>query len=100
MRAGVWEYTCNCTFAAALEHACLYVCLRLCFYTNVGLSPALTAHHRAPVERYCISASLGLSLRSSERLDPAGSGLGPENREAGERIGTEEEVKQELRSKG
>lgn len=79
------------------------MCLRLCFflYECVCFLPALTGHHGAPAEHCCISASLGLSLRSSERPDPAGNGLGPENRKNGERVGMEEEVKQDsvLRSK-
>lgn len=53
------------------------------------------ARHGAPAEHCCISASLGLSLRSSKRPDPAGSGLGTENRKNGERKGREEEVKQD-----
>lgn len=72
---------------------CAYVCvfIREC----VCFLPALTAHHGAPAEHCCISASLGLSLRSSKRPDPAGNGLGPENRKNGERMGIEEEVKQD-----
>lgn len=61
-------------------------------YECVCFLPALTAHHGAPAEHCCISASLGLSLRSSERPDPAGNGLGPENRKNGERIGMEEDL--------
>lgn len=57
--------------------------------------PVLTGHHGAPAQHCCISASLGLSIRSSERLDPACNGLGLENRKNGERIGMEGEVKQD-----
>lgn len=48
-----------------------------------------------------ISASLGLSLRSGERLNPAGNGLGPKNRENKVETRIEGEVKQDsvLRNK-
>lgn len=82
----MWEYISNYTFAAVPKCACLYVCLCLCFYTIVCVLPSVhMARHGAPAEHCCISASLGLSLRSSKRPDPAGSGLGTENRKNGER---------------
>lgn len=75
---------------------CAYVCVFLMCVCVLGcFLPALTAHHGAPAEHCCISASLGLSPGSSKRPDPAGNGLGPENRKKGEKIVMEEDVKQD-----
>lgn len=86
---------------------CAWVCMYVCLPTFVFLCecvwflPALTAHHGAFAEHCCISASLGLFLRSSKRPDPTGNGLRPEIRKNGVRIGIVVEVKQDsvLRSK-
>lgn len=86
VRAGMSEYFLQLRLCSCAGVVRVYVCLRLCsLYERVCFLPALTAHHGAPAERCCISASLGFSLRSSERPDPAGNGLGPENRKNGER---------------
>lgn len=92
-------WACGSTFAIVPLQLCLSVYVCMCAYVCVFIRvcacflPALTVHHGSPAEHCCISASLGLSPRSSERLDPAGNRLGPEDRENGERIGMEEEVK-------
>lgn len=75
---------------------CAYVCVFFLWCVRVlgCFLPALTAHHGAPAEHCCISASLGLSPGSSKGPDPAGNGLGPENRKNGEKIVMDEDVKQ------
>lgn len=60
-------------------------------YESVCVLPACMGHYRSPAERSCLSASLGLSPRSSKRMYPAGNGSGPEYRENGESVETEEE---------
>lgn len=57
------------------------------FVCACALPFVLMAHHGAPAEHCCISASLGLSQRSSKRPDPAGNGLGTENGKTGKRKG-------------
>lgn len=65
-------------------HVCVFACvfLYLCAHPST-----LMAQHGARAEHYFISASLGLFQRSSKKLDPAGNGLGAENRRNGGRKG-------------
>lgn len=59
--------------------ACVF--LYLCVHPS-----ALMAQHGDRAGHYLISASLGLSQRSSKKLDPAGNGLGAENKRKGIRV--------------
>lgn len=70
--------------------ACVF--LYLCAHRS-----ALMAQHGARAEHYFIFASLGLSQRSSKKLDPAGNGLGAENRRNGGRKGIR--VKQRIQKR-